>query len=70
MKEILKPIFVNGACVYESPTVMEIAAFCKEEKRTLWDETLRLFNPHKVYVDLSKKLYDVKKELLDEMSID
>ncbi|MDD3361920.1 MAG: nicotinate phosphoribosyltransferase [Hespellia sp.] len=69
MKEILKPVFVNGACVYESPTVMEIAAFCKQEKQTLWDETLRLFNPHKVYVDLSKKLYDVKKELLDEMSI-
>ena len=29
----------------------------------------RLFNPHKVYIDLSKKLYDVKKELLDQMSI-
>ena len=25
----------------------EIAAFCKEEKATLWDETKRLFNPHK-----------------------
>lgn len=70
MKEILKPIFLNGACVYESPSVMEIADFCREEKKTLWDETLRLFNPHKVYVDLSKKLYDVKKELLDDLSIE
>ncbi|MBO5461218.1 MAG: nicotinate phosphoribosyltransferase [Ruminococcus sp.] len=68
MKELLKPIFINGKCVYESPTVKEIAAFCKEEKATLWDETLRLVYPHKVYVDLSQKLYDTKQKLLNEMS--
>lgn len=68
MKELLKPIFINGACVYESPSVKEIAAFCKEEKATLWDETLRLVYPHKVYVDLSQKLYDTKQKLLNDMS--
>ena len=69
MREILVPVFINGECVYNSPSVMEIAQFCKEEKETLWDETKRLFNPHGVYVDLSQKLYDVKKSLLDQMSI-
>lgn len=39
MREILKPVFINGACVYDSPSVMEIAAYCAEEKKTLWDET-------------------------------
>lgn len=68
MKELLKPIFINGECVYESPSVKEIAAFCKEEKATLWDETLRLVYPHKVYVDLSQKLYDTKQKLLNDMS--
>lgn len=68
MKELLKPIFLNGECVYESPSVKEIAAFCKEEKATLWDETLRLVYPHKVYVDLSQKLYDTKQKLLNDMS--
>ena len=57
---------IHGECKYESPSVKEIAAFCKEEKATLWDETKRLFNPHKVYVDLSQKLYDTKTELLNE----
>ena len=38
----------------------------KKQKATLWDETKRLFNPHKVYVDLSQKLYDTKTELLNE----
>lgn len=32
MREILKPVFINGACVYDSPSVMEIAAYCAEEK--------------------------------------
>lgn len=69
MREILKPIFINGSCVYTSPSVMEIAAYCETEKNTLWDEVKRLFNPHKVYVDLSPQLYNVKKQLLDQMSV-
>ena len=68
MREILKPVFINGECIYQSPSVKEIAAYCKQEKATLWDETMRLFNPHKVYVDLSQKLYDTKAKLLNEMS--
>jgi nicotinate phosphoribosyltransferase len=67
IKEILVPVFVNGKCVYESPSVMEIAAYCRQEKETLWDETMRLFNPHKVYIDLSKKLFDEKQALLNQM---
>lgn len=69
IREILVPVFINGECVYQSPSVMEIAAYCMDEKKTLWDETKRLFNPHRVYVDLSDKLYNVKKELLDELSM-
>lgn len=47
---------------------MEIAAYCRQEKETLWDETKRLFFPHRVYVDLSQKLYNTKEQLLNEMS--
>lgn len=68
MREIMLPIFINGECCYESPSVMEIRDYCQKELNTLWDETRRLVNPHKVYVDLSKKLYDIKIELLDRMS--
>lgn len=68
MREIMVPIFRKGECIYQSPSLTEIAAYCKEEKDTLWDETKRLFYPHKVHVDLSRKLYDVKKELLDKMN--
>ena len=68
VKEIMKPIYISGKCQYESPKVMEIRDICQQELGTLWDETRRLVNPHKVYVDLSSKLYDIKIQLLDQMS--
>ncbi len=69
MREILVPVFKNGECIYQSPSVTEIAEYCRREKETLWEETKRLFYPHQVYVDLSDKLYAVKKSLLDQMGI-
>lgn len=65
MKDILIPVFKNGACVYKSPSVMELQAFCKKELDTLWDESRRLVNPHEVYVDLSSELWHMKQQLLD-----
>ena len=66
IRELLVPIFKNGQCVYESPSVMGIQAYCTQEKATLWDESKRLINPQEVYVDLSRKLYDLKNRLLDD----
>lgn len=68
-REILVQIFKKGVCVYESPKVMDIRDYCKKEQETLWDETRRLVNPQNVYVDLSDKLYAMKKELLDNHNI-
>ncbi len=65
MRELLVPIFLNGECVYESPSVMDIRAYCAKEKETLWEESLRLSYPHEVHVDLSKPLWDMKNQLLD-----
>lgn len=67
LRELMAPIFKNGECCYTSPKVMDIRAYCQEEQNTLWEETRRLVNPHRVHVDLSSKLYDVKIALLDQM---
>ena len=69
LRELLVPIFLKGGCVYTSPSVMEIRDICTREKETLWDESKRLVNPQKVYVDLSDRLYRTKAELLEEMSL-
>ncbi len=68
MRPLMEHIFKAGECIYTSPKVMEIRDYCQKELNTLWDETRRLVNPHKVYVDLSARLYDTKIQLLDEMS--
>ncbi len=61
---LLVPLFKNGECVYESPSVEDIRTYCKEQMDTIWDEVLRFENPHKYYVDLSQKLWDEKQRLL------
>lgn len=68
LRPLMEPIFQNGQCCYESPKVMDIRAYCQRELDTLWEETKRLVNPQKVYVDLSQKLYDTKIMLLKETS--
>ncbi len=68
LRELMMPIFQGGKCCYQSPKVMDIRDYCREEQNTLWEEARRLVNPHRVHVDLSSRLYDVKIALLDQMS--
>ncbi len=68
-KKLLVKIFDKGECVYESPSATEIRDFCREQIGTLWSEVTRFENPHEYYVDLSKKLWDKKNDLLNEMSV-
>ena len=64
-KELLVPIFQGGELVYEKPTLNEIKAYCAAQVDTLWDEVKRFENPHRYYVDLSQKLWDIKNDLLN-----
>ena len=68
MKPLLVPIFLGGKLVYNCPPVEEIVAHCKREQESLWEECRRLTNPHAVHVDLSDKLYEIKKGLLAQYS--
>ena len=67
-RELQVPIFKNGELVYRLPTIREIQRYCREQVDTLWDEVKRFDNPHSYYVDLSKKLWDIRYELLKEKS--
>lgn len=63
-RELLVPIFKDGKCVYKSPALPEIKAYCAAQVDTLWDEVKRFDNPHNYYVDLSQKLWDIQQDLL------
>lgn len=62
--KLRKQIFSKGKCVYTSPSVKEIKSHCEQQLQTLWSEVTRFDNPHKYYVDLSKRLWDIKHALL------
>jgi nicotinate phosphoribosyltransferase len=68
-QKLLVQIFDRGQCVYESPSTQQIKEFCKNQVDNLWDEVKRFENPHKYYVDLSKKLWDIKQGLLQSYSV-
>lgn len=64
VRELQVPIFKDGKCVYDMPTLEEIKDYCAKEIDLLWDEVKRFENPHTYYVDLSEKLWNTKKDLL------
>lgn len=64
--ELMKPIFIGGELVYNTPALSEIREYCAAQVATLWDEVRRFENPHRYYVDLSKELWELKQALLSE----
>lgn len=65
VRALLVPIFEGGKLVYTQPTLGEITAYTNREMETFWDEYKRLHSPHRYKVDLSQKLYDLKRSLIE-----
>ncbi len=65
IRPLQETIFDKGNLVYSSPDLDTISQNAKKELDTLWNEVKRIKNPHKYYVDLSQKLWDLKNELLE-----
>ena len=63
-RELQVPVFRGGRLVYQQPPLQEIQTYCARQVDSLWDEVKRFDYPHKYYVDLSQKLWDIKQELL------
>lgn len=66
VRELQVPIFVDGKLVYEDPTIKEKQAYHAEEMKTLYPEVKRTENPHGYYIDLTRKLLELKKALILE----
>ena len=66
VRPLLKQLFKDGECVYETPSLEALREYCSLEVDKLWDEVKRFENPHTYYVDLSKPLWEVKYKLLAE----
>lgn len=65
IKELLKPLYINGECKYENKSVIEIQEYTRNELNTLWREYKRLLYPQTYKVDLSENLCTLKESMLD-----
>jgi nicotinate phosphoribosyltransferase len=66
-REMLVPVFKGGKCVYDSPSLEDIRAYCNEQVSSLWEEVIRFENPHRYYVDFSGKLWGVKQSMIEKI---
>ena len=66
VRELQQVIFDEGELVYNEPTILEKQNYCNKEMATLYPEVKRTENPHGYYVDLTKKLLNLKKELIKQ----
>lgn len=64
VRKLMVPIFENGHLVYDVPSLVDIRHYCEAQLDTLWDEIFRFEYPQEYYVDLSKKLLDLKLDLI------
>ncbi len=67
LKSLHVDVIKDGKLVYKLPTLKEIKAYTEKELSTFWGEYTRLDRPHVYKVDLSDKLYDLKREMLEKI---
>ncbi len=68
VRELLQPVMVQGQVVADLPSLEETRSYCLREIDLLWDEVKRFANPHRYWVDLSPKLWDLRDSLIKQHS--
>ena len=63
-EDLLVPIFRDGKCVYQKPTINEIKARTKEQLSHFYAGVKRFVNPHSYPVGLEISLFDEKMALI------
>lgn len=67
IKQLHTDIVKNGKLVYDFPKLKDIKAYAQKELDSFYDEYKRLDRPQLYKVDLSDKLYELKKNMLDSI---
>lgn len=66
IREMLVPLYEDGNLVYKRKSMKEICEYAQSELDSLWPEYRRLNRPQLYKVDLSKQLWDLKNEMMDQ----
>lgn len=66
-EDLLKPIFREGKCVYESPALEVIRQKTKNDLNKFYAGVKRSLNPHQYVVGMEKNIYDQKIEIIKQI---
>lgn len=65
------PVFLEGECVMEMPSLQEIADYVKRQlSEEIWEEEQRFEYPHMHYMDMTPDYYEMKMELLEDSRVE
>lgn len=65
-----QPVMKDGKLVYELPALDEIAAYVKRQlSEEIWEEEQRFEYPHLHYLDMTPDYYEMKMQLLNDLSM-
>ncbi len=68
--ELQKLIIQNGKLVYQLPDLEEIASYVKRQlSEEIWEEEQRFEYPHMHYLDMTPDYYEMKMQLLNDLSM-
>jgi nicotinate phosphoribosyltransferase len=65
-EDLLVPVFRNGQCVYEGPSLTDTRRRAQEQLAGFHSGVKRFLNPHEYPAGLEKGLHDLKTELILE----
>lgn len=68
-QDLLIPIFKDGKCVYDSPSLPKIRATTIQELSKLQTGIKRFLNAHEYTVGMEKNLYDLKVQLIKNIRL-
>lgn len=69
-EDLLKPIYREGRCIYQIPSLNEIRQHAKRELEHFNVGIKRFLNPHLYPVGMEKALYDLKISLINQVRCD
>ena len=68
--ELQQQIMKDGRLVYELPSLDEIASYVKRQlSEEIWEEEQRFEYPHLHYLDMTPDYYEMKMQLLNDLSM-
>jgi nicotinate phosphoribosyltransferase len=65
-KDLLEPIFRQGKCIYQQPSLQDIRQHTQQELKNFNVGIKRFLNPHLYVVGMEKKINDLKITLIKQ----